>query len=644
MENSHQDTAKQPAATNRVPVLFFLSLAILLIVIALLGWSYFSRDAAGPAPAVSASTEITAPIELPSDAEQPADATGGTSEDAASSASTASTAGTAAAESVTEPGSANETAVDGEDEIESRAEAVPTEGDEMPAPAEITAGETSSPTATAAESTTPSTPTNEPASLADENGGAVTESPDESTANTAGESAPADTSPATVAHDSAANEKTGEMARALAAAESPAQPVAEDAGASAGADADARAGADAGAAALALPATPDTPATTQPAAEESEAVAGETVETTSDAASDETAATTSDTSPAETAEAADEATESRDGVAAASPAESAPATGSAGQGPESPANGTTSAEKAKDSATDGAASAEAPEEVAAPDTTSAPAETTSRDEFESTATVQEPASSDKDTGTAIAAPVPAPPIRPSFLADTRPRIAIVISELGVNTAAARRAIELLPAEISFSFNPYGHNLQRLADEARAAGHEVLLQVPMEPVGYPRLDPGAYGLRTDLSREENLKRLDWALRRFSGYVGITNQMGSKFTKDADAIGPVLEVVREKGLIYLDSRTATDSVAADIARNIGVPAAVNNRFLDHRAERAVIDSHFAALESIARRTGSAIGIAYPYEETFSYLVDWAGSLDSKGLRLVPISALVSHQVEQ
>ncbi|WP_334128367.1 divergent polysaccharide deacetylase family protein [Sneathiella sp.] len=225
--------------------------------------------------------------------------------------------------------------------------------------------------------------------------------------------------------------------------------------------------------------------------------------------------------------------------------------------------------------------------------------------------------------------------------DLRPRIAIIISELGMSNAAARQAIAMLPPAISFSFNPYGHNLQQLANEARAAGHEVLLQVPMEPQGYPRLDPGVHGLRTDLTSEENLARLDWALNRFTGYIGITNQMGSKFTKDADALTPVLNEVRGKELIYLDSRTAADSIAADIALDLGIPVVINNRFLDHRAETAVMDENFAALETIARRTGSAVGIAYPSEKSYTYLIDWAKELEAKGLRLVPISALANKQ---
>lgn len=223
-------------------------------------------------------------------------------------------------------------------------------------------------------------------------------------------------------------------------------------------------------------------------------------------------------------------------------------------------------------------------------------------------------------------------------ADNRPRIAIVVSEVGVNSSRTREAIEQLPAAVTLGFNPYGQNLQELVDQARKAGHEVLLQLPMEPVGYPRIDPGPQAMRTDLDENENLTRLDWALDRFTGYAGVTNQMGSKFTATADSIRPVLAILKNKDVFYLDSRTASNSVAAKIADGLDIPVASNDRFLDHKADGAVIDARLAELEAIAKRTGSAIGIAYPHSVTFRHLSEWADTLDQKELVLAPVSAII------
>ena len=218
------------------------------------------------------------------------------------------------------------------------------------------------------------------------------------------------------------------------------------------------------------------------------------------------------------------------------------------------------------------------------------------------------------------------------------RIAIVISEVGMNAKRTQKAIQDLPAAFTLAFNPYGNNLQNLVDQARSAGHEILLQLPMEPLGYPNIDPGPQALRTDLSEEENLSRLTWLLNRFTGYVGFTNQMGSKFTATAESLHPVLEVIKEKGFLYLDSRTSSNSVAAAIAEQLDIPVAINNRFLDHKADGALIDARLKELEKIALETGSAVGIAYPHDETFRHLSDWAKTLDKKGLVLAPITAVI------
>ncbi|MAZ03217.1 MAG: hypothetical protein CMN56_08765 [Sneathiella sp.] len=225
--------------------------------------------------------------------------------------------------------------------------------------------------------------------------------------------------------------------------------------------------------------------------------------------------------------------------------------------------------------------------------------------------------------------------------DERPLIAIILSDAGFSASRTREAIKVLPAPITFAFNPYGSNLQEFVDQARSKGHEILLQLPMEPKGYPRIDPGPQALRTDLEDAENLERLDWVLGRITGYVGLTNQMGSKFTSEPASITPILQAMKEKGLLYLDSRTASDSVAADIAAQLDIPVAINNRFLDHKADGNVIDKRLEDLENIARRAGFSVGIAYPHTETFQHIIDWASTLDKKGLTLAPITAIVKKQ---
>ncbi|MEH6403245.1 MAG: divergent polysaccharide deacetylase family protein [Sneathiella sp.] len=223
----------------------------------------------------------------------------------------------------------------------------------------------------------------------------------------------------------------------------------------------------------------------------------------------------------------------------------------------------------------------------------------------------------------------------------RPRIAIIMSEMGMSKSATKSAIQNLPGPITLSFNPYARDLQSWIEQARAAGHEVLLQLPMEPFGYPKNDPGPQSLLTSLSDRENLKRLDWMLGRFAGYTGVTNQMGSKFTASEADIRPILDVIKSRGLLFLDSRTSAKSVAGQVASTTGIPVAINNRFLDHKADRTTIDSRLKDLERIARYTGTAVGVGYPYPVTLERISHWARTLARKGFVLVPVSAAINRQ---
>lgn len=231
--------------------------------------------------------------------------------------------------------------------------------------------------------------------------------------------------------------------------------------------------------------------------------------------------------------------------------------------------------------------------------------------------------------------------RPFEAAADQPRIAFVISDLGMSKTRTAAAIAGLPPVITLAFNPYSRTLTEWVTKAREAGHEVLLQLPMEPVGYPKIDPGPRALLTNLSVDENKERLDWILARTDGYVGITNQMGSKFTASRDHIEPVLGVIKDRGLLYLDSRTASNSVGAKVASEHKVPVTFNNRFLDNRVDDATFALRLSELERIAREKGVAVGIGYPHPATIERLTKWADSLPEKGIILAPISAVVDRQ---
>jgi len=227
--------------------------------------------------------------------------------------------------------------------------------------------------------------------------------------------------------------------------------------------------------------------------------------------------------------------------------------------------------------------------------------------------------------------------------ETRPRVAIVLVGMGLSSAATEAAIRQLPGPVSLSFSPYSRRLNEWIALARVNGHEVLLDLPMEPTSYPDDDPGPQALLTALSPEQNLARLDWALRRATGFVGVTSVMGSRFLASEEHLTPILNELKSQGLLFLDSRASEASVAGPLAQKLGLANAVNDRFLDlAQASRVAIDARLVQLERIARSEGYAVAIGQPYPVTIERLQEWAAGLEARGLVLAPLSTVAAARV--
>jgi polysaccharide deacetylase 2 family uncharacterized protein YibQ len=220
----------------------------------------------------------------------------------------------------------------------------------------------------------------------------------------------------------------------------------------------------------------------------------------------------------------------------------------------------------------------------------------------------------------------------------------VLTDMGLSAAAAEVAIRHLPPEITFAFNPYANGVAQIVQRARTDGHEVLLNLPMEPNGYPTIDPGPQTLLTRLSAKENVERLDLILAKASGYVGVNEHLGTRFSTSAEAMKPVLEALGEHGLMYLDSRDNPRSVGGAMASELRLPRALNDRFLDTEPSREAIDARLAELEQIARESGSAVAIGHPLPVTFERLTIWIPTLPSKGIVLAPITAVANRQSDR
>jgi uncharacterized protein len=230
--------------------------------------------------------------------------------------------------------------------------------------------------------------------------------------------------------------------------------------------------------------------------------------------------------------------------------------------------------------------------------------------------------------------------RPFDLADKRPRVAIVISELGPSPTAIDTAVNHLPAEISLAFVPYRPRLGEWINTARAAGHEVLLDLPMEPADYPSNDPGPEALLTALDPPANLERLNWVLSQATGYVGLIGLMGSRFSTSHDDMLPILSALQHRGLLYVDNRATPQTVVPDIAGDIGLAVTAAGEQLDTDPVRVVIDKKLSDLEDLAKHGGAALGVAHPYPVVMERIAVWAQTLGDHGIVLAPVSAIIDR----
>jgi uncharacterized protein len=218
-----------------------------------------------------------------------------------------------------------------------------------------------------------------------------------------------------------------------------------------------------------------------------------------------------------------------------------------------------------------------------------------------------------------------------------PRIALLVGGLGLSEGGTEAAIQQLPGVVSLGFAPYGADVVRFAAEAREAGHEILLQAPMESFDYPNDNPGPHALLTSASEAQALDDLHWLMSRFPGYIGVENFLGAKFTADERALAPALREIAARGLLYIDDGSSPRSVARRLAAGLNLPAATADVVIDAVETPQAIDEALTRLEGLARANGSAIGTASALPVSVEHIARWARNLEARGVALNPISAV-------
>lgn len=215
---------------------------------------------------------------------------------------------------------------------------------------------------------------------------------------------------------------------------------------------------------------------------------------------------------------------------------------------------------------------------------------------------------------------------------------MVVADLGMLPAATTAAIEKLPADVTLAFSPYGFDVPQAMNQAREAGHEVMLTLPMEGRGFPANDPGPLGLNTMLPVNDNLIRLNTVMTKGIGYTGLLGRDGAALTANQEIMGPVLEAIGRAGLLYVQPASGMQLVNATGPSDMAPPTARVDLKLDERPFREAIEARLAVLEEIARQKGTAIAVVDPTPLAFDAVSKWLKTLQGKGLALAPVSAVV------
>jgi len=224
------------------------------------------------------------------------------------------------------------------------------------------------------------------------------------------------------------------------------------------------------------------------------------------------------------------------------------------------------------------------------------------------------------------------------------RIAIVVGGLGLSQTGSQKAIRELPPEVTLGFAASGNSLQRWMQEARRQGHEILLQIPLEPFGYPGTNPGPDTLLASDPAKINLDRLHRSMAKITNYTGIMNYLGGRFLAEQAALEPVMRDIGKRGLLFLDDGSSAQSLSGGIAKAISAPQGFADVLLDGEVTEASVLRKLDELERIARRNGQAIGVASAFDESVAAISKWSREAGGRGIEIVGVSALVSAQAGQ
>ncbi|MFO8031667.1 MAG: divergent polysaccharide deacetylase family protein [Desulfohalobiaceae bacterium] len=233
-----------------------------------------------------------------------------------------------------------------------------------------------------------------------------------------------------------------------------------------------------------------------------------------------------------------------------------------------------------------------------------------------------------------------PQVLPDKKEKPQAKLALVMDDIGQSLPQAKRLLQALGPDVTLSILPYQAKSEQIVDMADSQDMEFLLHLPMEPEGYPEVDPGPGALYVNMQSNMIQETVQENLEQVPGAVGVNNHMGSRFSADLEGMRTVLQELKKQDMFYMDSLTTSHSQVKALAREISIPILSRDVFLDNKQDVQAVMKQLHKAEALALQLGQAIAVGHPYPQTLEALEMWAENRKDN-VELVKLSELLQNK---